>query len=167
MSDTTFQSLVTPITTTWAQDVNNATYRAIGTGLGGTAPTSPADVRTNLGLTAQTGASLIGVTPTGTVTATNVQNAIAQLASGGVSSAVTTITSFGGIGDGVTENATAFIAAEASSADKIFLPNGTYKVTGITLAKPYYGDGRILLDGVYYGQTYSNIQTAPTSTKVS
>lgn len=164
MSDTTFQSLVTPITTTWAQDVNNATYRAIGTGLGGTAPTSPADVRTNLGLTAQTGASLIGVTPTGTVTATNVQNAIAQLASGGVSSAVTTITSFGGIGDGVTENATAFIAAEASSADKIFLPNGTYKVTGITLAKPYYGDGRILLDGVYYGQTYSDIRTAPTTT---
>ena len=167
MSDTTFQSLVTPISTNWAQDVNNATYRAIGTGLGGTAPTSPADVRTNLGLTAQTGASLIGVTPTGTVTATNVQNAIAQLASGGVSSAVTTITSFGGVGDGVTENATAFIAAEASSAAKIFLPNGTYKVTSVPLTKEYYGDGRILLDGVYYGQTYSNITTAPVSTNIN
>ncbi len=61
MADTTFVSKVTHIVRAWAQDVNNAVYRAIGAG--GVAPTTPAEVRTNLGLDSTvnpTGASLIG-----------------------------------------------------------------------------------------------------------
>lgn len=167
MSDTTFQSLVTPITTTWAQDVNNTVYRAIGTGPGGTAPTTAADVRANLGLTASGGASKIGFTPSGAITATDVQTAILQAASGAANLPMVPITAFGAVGDGVTENDTAFIAAEANPAKNIFLPQGTYKVTGVTLTKKYYGEGRIYLDGTYYGQEYSNITTAPVSTNPS
>ncbi len=63
MSDTTFVTKQTVITATWLNEVNDAVYHAIGTGVGGLAPTSPADVRTNLGLAATaspSGASLIG-----------------------------------------------------------------------------------------------------------
>lgn len=87
MSDTTFTNGSTVIQDTWAQDVNNAVYRAIGTGINGTSPTSPVDVRNNINvsskaeLAASGGAALIGVNPTGTLTATNVQAALVQLAS--------------------------------------------------------------------------------------
>lgn len=50
MSDTTFVSKTTVIATAWCQDVNNVIYRILGTGVGGTAPQSASDVRTNLGI---------------------------------------------------------------------------------------------------------------------
>jgi len=62
MSDTNFIPQVTTIVNTWAQDVNDAVYRAIGTGGGGSAPATPADVLTNLGLSPPTGSALIGYT---------------------------------------------------------------------------------------------------------
>ena len=76
MADTTFVDGSTVIIDDWCNDVNIATYRAIGAG--GVAPTTPADVRTNLGLPAQTGAGLIGFTPTGNISSTTVQAAIAE-----------------------------------------------------------------------------------------
>ncbi|HET8685964.1 MAG TPA: hypothetical protein VFM18_04790 [Methanosarcina sp.] len=47
MSDTTFVDGVTVIPTTWAQDVNNTVYRALGSG--GVAPTDAATVLSNIG----------------------------------------------------------------------------------------------------------------------
>ena len=47
MSDTTFVDGVTVIPTTWAQDVNNTVYRALGSG--GVAPTNAATVLSNIG----------------------------------------------------------------------------------------------------------------------
>src|SRR5690242_5462820 len=58
MPDTTFVSKTTVISTAWAQDVNNVIYRILGTGVGGTAPQSASDVRTNLGI-ATTGTSVL------------------------------------------------------------------------------------------------------------
>lgn len=76
MPDTTFVFKQTVITSTWCNDVNDAVYHAIGTGVGGVAPTSPADVRTNLGLTAIGGAALIGNNTAGGSLGANVQAAL-------------------------------------------------------------------------------------------
>ena len=77
MADTTFVSKVTHIVAAWLNDVNKAVYRAIG--IGGVAPTTPAEVRSNLGLTAAGGAALVGNAPSGGVTTGTVQAAINEL----------------------------------------------------------------------------------------
>jgi len=79
MADTTFVSKVTHVLASWLNPVNVAIYRAIGTGTNGVAPTTPADVRTNLGLTstsATSGASLIGNNTGGGSLGANVQAAL-------------------------------------------------------------------------------------------
>ena len=81
MSDTTFVSKVTHVLATWLNDVNKTVYRAIG--IGGVAPTTPVEVRNNLGLSAiidPTGASLIGKRLS-LLTSTNVQAYIDDLES--------------------------------------------------------------------------------------
>ena len=82
MADTTFVARVTHILASWLNDVNKAVYRGIGTGTDGIAPTTPTEVRTNLGLSstaASSGASLIGFNASGSIVATTVQAAIAEL----------------------------------------------------------------------------------------
>jgi hypothetical protein len=73
MSDTNFQdapNTTTPIVSSWLNDVNVVAYRALGAG--GIAPTTAAQVRTNLdlptntALAASTGASLVGFLQSGT-----------------------------------------------------------------------------------------------------
>lgn len=79
MADTTFVDKVTHVVAAWLNDVNKAVYRAIGTGTGGMAPTTPGDVRTNLGLAATavpSGASLIGNNTSGGSAGANVQAAL-------------------------------------------------------------------------------------------
>lgn len=79
MSDTTFVANQTHIVSTWLNDVNDAVYHAIGTGVGGVAPTTPADVRTNLLLPSTLvgeGASLIGNNTSGGSLGANVQAAL-------------------------------------------------------------------------------------------
>ncbi|HEX6826455.1 MAG TPA: hypothetical protein VF077_09085 [Nitrospiraceae bacterium] len=76
MTDTVFVDQSTVVFASWLNDVNIATYQAIGTGPGGLAPTSPADVRQNLGLTAPGGAALIGNDPSGGSLGNNVQEAL-------------------------------------------------------------------------------------------
>jgi len=55
------------------------------------------------------------------------------------------IKDFGGVGDNTTDNAAAFAAAEASSAGRIYLPDGRYYTTSAasTLHKHYFGPGYI------------------------
>lgn len=53
---------------------------------------------------------------------------------------------FGAEGDAVTDDTAAFTLAEAQSTEYIFLPDGTYVVTGLTLDKNYWGPGTIRLD---------------------
>jgi hypothetical protein len=76
VADTAFVAKVTRILAVWLNDINNAVYRAIGTGAGGVAPANPADVRTNLGLTGTGGAALIGNNPAGGSLGANVQAAL-------------------------------------------------------------------------------------------
>lgn len=79
MADTTFVDQQTVVFAAWLNDVNIAVYRAIGTGFGGLAPTTPAEVRANLGLTAVnpiSGASLIGNNPIGGSAGGDVQEAL-------------------------------------------------------------------------------------------
>lgn len=75
-NDTVFVSKVTHINAAWLNPVNVAVFRAIGTGTNGIAPTTPADVRTNLGLTASGGAALIGNDVAGGSLGANVQAAL-------------------------------------------------------------------------------------------
>jgi hypothetical protein len=64
MADTDFVANETVIRATWANDVNDAVYHAIGNGT--TSPETAADVRDNLGLTASSGSSLVGFIQAGT-----------------------------------------------------------------------------------------------------
>jgi hypothetical protein len=70
---------------------------------------------------------------------------------------------FGGVGDGVTNNNAAYAAAEASSANWIYVPDGTFLTTlnPTNLTKYYWGPGFTLLNGDYLphrvsGFTYIN-----------
>lgn len=65
------------------------------------------------------------------------------------------ISAFGGVGDGVTSNNSAFTAAEASAFDVIWLPEGRFYTTlsSATLTKTYVGPGRI-----YYGANATSLQ---------
>lgn len=68
--------------------------------------------------------------------------------SGGASTTFSSITDFGGVGNNITNNASAFAAAESSSYSRIYLPEGTFFLDGqqFTLTKHYYGPGRIRSD---------------------
>lgn len=60
------------------------------------------------------------------------------------------ITDFAGAaGDDTTDNAAAFSAAQASSAPRVYLPEGVYYTTSAasTLSKHYYGPGKIRTSG--------------------
>lgn len=57
------------------------------------------------------------------------------------------VAEFGSIGDGTTENAAIFTQLETLSFSDVYVPDGTYKVTGVTLTKKYRGPGIIVLDG--------------------
>jgi hypothetical protein len=63
---------------------------------------------------------------------------------------------FGALGDGITDETFIFTTVEALSQTFIYLPTGTYVVTGITLDKTYYGPGIIKLNGTNRPQTLSN-----------
>ena len=58
------------------------------------------------------------------------------------------IKDFGAVGDGVTSDNAAFVLAAALTQNYIYLPAGTYIVTGLTLLKEYFGPGQIELDSV-------------------
>jgi len=105
MSDTNFTSQVTPIVSTWSQDVNDAVYRAIGGG--GSAPATPADVLTNLGLSPPTGSALIGYTngATGSVART-VESKLQESVS---------VLDFGADPTGVADSTAAFSLAAAAA----------------------------------------------------
>lgn len=56
---------------------------------------------------------------------------------------------FGAVGDGVTDDSSAFTTMEALDGDeRIYLPDGTYIVNSVTLSKYYCGPGIITLDGI-------------------
>ena len=60
------------------------------------------------------------------------------------------LTDFGGVGDGVTDNTKAITAAEASAAQEIVLPEGTYVSTYThysVLTKRYVGPGKLVFSG--------------------
>lgn len=62
---------------------------------------------------------------------------------------------FGGVGDGVTNNNGAFTAAEASAYERIWLPEGRFYTTlaGSTFTKRYEGPGKI-----YFGAGAGSLQ---------
>ena len=48
---------------------------------------------------------------------------------------------FGAVGDNATDNTAAMTAAEASAYESIYVPDGTYRFTQLTLTKQYTGPG--------------------------
>lgn len=109
----------------------------------------------------------VGFTPSGSISATNVQAAIEEVAAEAGAAAPLAISikaaPYNAVGDGTTDDSAAFTAAEASAVKVFYLPAGNYKVNGVTLTKRYYGEGRLFLDGEYYGQEYSSITSGPSS----
>lgn len=109
----------------------------------------------------------VGFTPSGSISATNVQAAIEEVAAEAGAAAPLAISikaaPYNAVGDGSTDDSAAFTAAEASAVKVFYLPAGNYKVNGVTLTKRYYGEGRLFLDGEYYGQEYSSITSGPSS----
>lgn len=65
-----------------------------------------------------------------------------------MNSACVNVKNFGAVGNGSTDDTAAFTLAEAVS-DSIYVPSGTYIVTG-TLTKRYFGDGIISISGISY-----------------
>lgn len=109
MSDTTYTDFGTPpIGAAWLNDINIAVYRALGAS--GVAPTTAAQVISNLGLGATTtahGADLIGVYDPAGAWPTDTVGAILRLL--GSDHAVTPF-DFGAVGDGVTDDTAAITA---------------------------------------------------------
>jgi hypothetical protein len=115
--------------------VNSAVYTAIGTGT--VAPTTPAAVRTNLGLTATSGASLLGFIAADTgATARTVQDKLRDMHH---------IKDFGAVGDGTTNDTTAFTNAAATGRIVELTAGATYLISsGIAMTN---GSGFICLEG--------------------
>jgi hypothetical protein len=60
-----------------------------------------------------------------------------------------TITDFGAVGDGVTDDTAAFLLAEAAR-DVIYIPDGDFLTTAFAPSKKYWGPGRIIVAGTTY-----------------
>ena len=56
------------------------------------------------------------------------------------------ITFWGAVGDGVTNNTSAFNSAEDSQFNDIYIPEGNFKVDNITFNKRYWGPGIVVID---------------------
>ena len=128
MTTTVFTDTVTPIISSWLNDVDTAAYKAIGTGT--VVPTNATDVRTNLAVetittnraafSASSGAALVGYLPAGTgAVATTVQAKLRESVS---------VLDFGADSTGAVDATTAFTNANTASKCLI-LPPGTYKLT--------------------------------------
>ena len=112
----------TLINSGWLNAVDATTFEALGDG-SLNPPTTAVQVRTNLGLPASTGSSLIGHIASGAgATATTVQAKLRQTVS---------VKDFGAVGDGTTDDTAAINAAylAANANDVLFIPPGVYKFT--------------------------------------
>lgn len=130
--DTTFIQATT-ISSNWLNAVNTSIFDALGTGAGGTAPSSPSDVRTNLGFTASSGTSLIGFLQAGT-------GGVARVLQAKVREAQVSVKDFGAVGDGSTDDTAnlqlainAVCSGTATLKQTLFFPAGTYNFTGLTI----------------------------------
>lgn len=74
-------------------------------------------------------------------------------------SELVSVKDFGAVGDAVTSDNAAFVLAEALTQNYIYLPAGTYVVTGLSLTKTYWGPGQIELDAVLQDRWFDQIQT--------
>lgn len=86
---------------------------------------------------------------------------------GGASGIIDFSDVFGGIGDGTTNNDTAFAAAEGSSYEQIYLPQGRFYTTTpiASLTKSYWGPGKIYRgagNGTYPNYSYYSSEVHPT-----
>lgn len=138
MTTTTFVDKQTVIEATWLNDVDAATYQGIGDGTA--APTTPAMVRANLGLTASGGAALIGSVLPGTgAVARDIQRKLNDQVS---------VADFGAI-PGVNTpaqiaiNQAAFDAALAAY-NNVYVPQGIWYIAGLAMPNKItclHGDG--------------------------
>lgn len=112
-------------------------------------------LKNNLGL-AQ---AAIDSTPT-TVTTTTTTT------TGGSGSAPPSILDYGGVADGVTNNDAAFVLAEASVFDEIYIPSGTFLCSTrlqTQFNKVYHGPGSIVLsDGTVMPGSFAYMASYPT-----
>lgn len=74
---------------------------------------------------------------------------------------IVSIVDFGATDGEFVDSSAAFIAAEASTVNEIYIPQGIWNAQSTALTKKYYGHGKILQDGVYIGGDYSRIATLP------
>jgi hypothetical protein len=136
MSSTNFVDLspATPIVAAWLNDVNKATYNAIGDGT--LAPTTHAQVLANLGLSATGGAALVGYQSAlaGSV-ARNVAQKISEMPS---------VLDFGAVGNGTANDAAAFTGTQPYTA----VPAGTYRISTNTVVPSslLFSGGQITVD---------------------
>lgn len=98
-----------------------------------------------------TNAAIVVYDPAGTgAVATTVQAKLRETVS---------VKDFGAVGDGVTDDTAAVVAAEASTFDRIYVPEGQYLTTYLNandLSKVYYGNGQLIIGGYATARVYSN-----------
>lgn len=156
MADTTFVDQSTVIVASWLNDVNDTVYQALGTG--GVAPTTPAQVRANLGISS-VGSTIIKGDGNGAYTNASASDVVSLLGSTPVNNATAATTATTATTATNATNVTGTIASGVTATTQTAGDNSTKVAT-----TAYVDAAASVLRGHIDGYTLSTVGSSTTMT---